>query len=986
MLTFDRPIWLFLLIPAAAATVWIGRRSLSGMAPMGRRVSLTVRLGVLALLVMALADPQWRLRGKGVAVTVILDASRSLPSARQNEAERYLQEARAGATDDDRLGLVTAARDAYVQALPSPLKREGSIDTRTIGATDGTNLEGALRMAMATMPPDQSNRVMIISDGNETIGSLMAAAQAARAAGVPIDVLPVRYSNEREVIVDKLTAPATARLGETVNLRVVMTATRAAEGRLTLTINGEPVDLDPSGPAMGARVTLAPGTNFQVVPVTLPSRAGPVRFEAVFEPTTDASGRTADTIAENNRAMAVTFLTSQGRVLVLSPRPEEAAPLMRILAESKIDAELRRPEGAPSDMSELGSYEGIALVNCSAYDFSQQQQEKLRAYVHDLGGGLVMTGGPDSFGAGGWIGSPLADALPIKLDPPQKRQMPRGALVLVMHSCEMPNGNYWGKRTAEAAIDALSAQDLAGIIEAGWDIGSAAWTHPLSTVGDKSSIRRSVNAMNYGDTQSLHHMLALAYKDLKNVAAGQKHCIVITDADPAPPSAALLQDFVDARISISTVGVFPHTAADLSRLQHIAQVTGGMYHEITQNGQLASLPQIFIKEAQTIKRALIWEGDPFVPAVSFGATEALRGIGAVPAISGYVVAADREGLSQVILRGQENDPVLAQWQHGLGRVVTFTSDIGARWTTAWAAWGQFRAFWEQHVRWAMRPSVSPNLRVTTEQRGETAVVVVEAADDQGERLNFLRWSSRVVQPDLTSLPLELRQTGPGRYEGSFPTTQAGAFTIAMGYEQSRTGPDGKAETLRGSVQAAVTRPFADEYRSLRDNAPLLEQVAKLTGGRVLPEDPRTADLWSRQGLTPPVSLRSIFLLTALLGTGLFLTDVALRRVRVDPRAIARRVKGLFAKSAASAGQQIDALKAARERAQKRVERQRQTAGQRVGETVGLDQGSPGSAGAKFEASESELRAARAAGSFAEQMIPGAAAPGPGAGEGGAAAK
>lgn len=966
MLTFDRPIWLYLMIPAAGLAIWIARRSLSGMSSRARRFALLVRLLVIALLVIALAEPQWNRTSRSVAVTVVLDASRSMPSVRQTQANQYLEAARPSARPEDQIALVTAARNTYVQALPGPVNRP--IELLETGPTDGTNLDGALRQAMAVMSKNSANRALIISDGNETIGSLMDAARAAQAAGIPIDVLPQRFSNEREVIVDKIVAPATARLGENVNLRVVMTATKPTQGRLTITINGEPVDLDPESDALGAKVTLAAGTNFQVVPITLPTRSGPVRFEAVFEPTADASGQVGDTLAENNRAMAVTFLVSQGRVLVLSPRPEEAVVLMRILGESKIDAELRKPEAAPGDLTELGSFEGIVLVNCSAYDFSQQQQEQLRAYVHDLGGGLLMTGGPDSFGAGGWIGSPTADALPIKLDPPQKRQMPRGALALVMHSCEMPNGNYWGKRTAEAAVDALSAQDLAGIIESGWGTGSASWTHPLSVVGDKSAIKRSINAMNYGDTQSLHGMLALALPDLQKAGAGQKHCIIITDADPQPPSDSLLQDFITSKISISTVGVFPHSQADLSRLAYIARVTGGTYHEITQQGQLNSLPQIFIKEAQTIKRSLIWEGDPFVPTLSFGASEAMRGIGKIPPLSGYVVAADREGLSQVILRGQENDPILAQWQYGLGRAVTFTSDITARWTPAWATWGNLRSYWEQHVRWMMRPSASPNIRVSTEQRGETATVVVEAVDEQGERLNFLRWNSRVVQPDLTSLPLELRQTGPGRYEGTFPTAQAGAFTVSMGYEQTRTGADGKSETVRGNVQAAIARPFADEYRALRDNAPLLEQVAKMTGGRVLPDDARVADLWSRDGLTMPVTRQSVFLLAALTAMGLFLMDVAVRRVRIDPRAIYGRIKGLFARSATRAGQQIESLKEARARAQARVEATRKATEHRIGESVSLDQ-PIGAAGAKFEASEAELHAAKTAASVAEQIIP-----------------
>tara|TARA_R110000765_G_scaffold26526_17_gene64786 strand:- start:1415 stop:2068 length:654 start_codon:yes stop_codon:yes gene_type:complete len=102
------------------------------------------------------------------------------------------------------------------------------------------------------------------------------------------------------------------------------------------------------------------------------------------------------------------------------------------------------------------------------------------------------------------------------------------------------------------------------------------------------------------------------------------------------------------------------------------------------------------------------------------------------------------------------------------------------------------------------------------------------------------------------------------------------------------GDDGAV--FEGSAQAAVIRPFADEYKSLKTNLPLLRQVASITGGRVLSADPTVSDLWSREGLTMPVALTPIWMLMAIVGIGIFLLDVAVRRVRIDPRAIAAFVR------------------------------------------------------------------------------------------------
>lgn len=959
MIALERPWLLLLLIPCVLLTLWIGRRTLTGNSTTVRRVALGLRLLVIVLIVGALAAPYWKRTAKDVAVTLVLDASRSVQGNVPQQARAYMGEASRSTAPTDLVGLVSVGREGRVQHLPAPLSDQFNV-TRSAddrfaiadaGNVDATNLEGGVRIAMAAMPRDAANRLLIVSDGNETVGSLLAAARSAKAAGIPIDVLPIQYKLDREVIADRLIAPATAREGETVNLRIVLTATAPATGTLNLSMNGVAVDLDPASPGLGTRISLPAGTTAIPVPVKMPGR-GAVQYEAVFEPDTPPGQRPVDAIVQNNRAEGVTFVGGEGRVLVLTNRTGEAQQLLNALREAKIQTVVRPPEQGFGSLPELGAFECVLMVNVSASELSLKQQEELAAYVHDLGGGLIMVGGDQAFGAGGWIGSPLAEALPIKMDPPVKRQMPRGALALVMHSCEMPEGNFWGRRTAEAAVDSLSSKDLVGIIEHDWAGGSGV-VHPMSVLGDKSAARRALNSLSYGDAPSFDALLSSAMQELSSAQAGQKHVIVISDGDPSGPSDALLQQFIDARITISTVAVFPHSwgnaSSDLGKMQRVARVTGGNYHELTQNSQLNSLPQIFIKEAQTIKRTLIEEGS-VQPSIVGGVGETLRGISSVPAIGGYVVSAEREGLAQVLLKaGKENDPILAVWQHGLGRVVAYTSDATSRWGAAWTGWSQYRQFWEQHVRWAMRPTGSPNIRVVTSEQGGQTLVVVEALDDAGERLNFLRWQGASVHSSGDAEPLELKQVGPGRYEAKVRTERAGSYTLQMGYEQTTAD----SRVIRGSVQASVTRPYADEFRALQSNTALLEQVASLTGGRVLPpDDPKAADLWRRDGLTMPVRLSSVWLLATIIAIGVLLMDVAVRRVRLDPRALWRALRRRSAVT--SGGAAMGNLKGARARAQGQM-------AQRAAAAASQAQRDAASAlaGAKFEATDAERVAARA---------------------------
>lgn len=916
------PAWLWLLLPAWAFVLLIGRKSLSSVGTGPRRVALVARLLVVLFVVATLAEPSWRRESDKLAVTAVIDMSRSVPTRMQSVAEEFVEEAAAvGRGDEDLLGGVTAARRAYVQSLPSTLRT--SLEPETIGSSDGTNLEEALRMALAIRPSDAAYRLLVITDGNETDGSLLAGAETARAMGVPIDVLPLTYRYEGEVIVERVETPTSARTGELINARVTIQATRQTEGTLTVLVNGTPIDLDATSPALGVGVRLEAGSNTLLVPLGV-TRRGPQEISAVFEPTETERG-IGDVIDENNNAGSITFFTGEGRVLVIAESERESAEFIDALEAEGIGVDSVMADRAPTSLVELNAFDAVVLCNVPAYAFSEAQQVALRQYVEDGGGGLVMTGGPDAFGAGGWIGSPLEDTLPVQLDPPQTRQMPRGALALVMHSIEMPEGVFYGKKTAESAAMALSRLDLVGIIEYSGFGGGVSWVYPMSERGDGSAVQAAINRLQFGDMPDMHPSVQLGFDGLVKAPAGQRHMIIVSDGDPSPPSAALLQKFVDNSITISTVGVFPHmggiASPDLKRLRDIAEFTGGRYYGITTSTQLATIPKIFIKEAQTVKRSLIWEGNPFEPAMTGMPSAPMTGVTGVPSVRGYVVTADREdGLAVVTLRGPQDDPLLAHWQRGLGRVLAFTGDVTTRWSPDWPAWSGYRSFWGEHMRWVMRPSGSAEARTAIEQIGDESVLTVDLAmPDTGERINFATIKGRVAGPDGSSQEVTLRQEGPGRYVGRFDSADPGSYIVGLRYASPGT------ETLapsEGSVQAAITKPFTDEFRALEDNAGLLRQIAERTGGRVLEGDPQLANLWLRDGLERPVSRQSIYLLCAMLAMGLFLIDVAVRRVRLDLGVLQAISRKAFGKSTSTETAAVGTLREARARAQAKMDRDR----------------------------------------------------------------
>ncbi len=912
-ITFERPGWLFLLL-LIIPVFWMARRSIGGLGRWKSTAVFALRSIVTLLLATALAKPSWEKKGEGLTVTLLIDRSQSIPLPLKTSSVTFLQKAAAAKERaEDRIAVITVAKDVNIAAMPDA---NSAIPTGADPADmTATNLASGLEMALAVMPEDTANRIILVSDGNETVDHVLDAAKIAEANKVPVDVIVLEYEHRNEVIFERIIAPARARQGQTVNLKMVLRSQNQAAGNLRLSMNGTPVDLNDDEPGEAMHVDLQPGPPKVIsVPLSL-DMPGPMQFEAKFEPDNVAM----DEVDRNNTAVAVTFVGGEGKVLIVDDSTSESEYLVRALQQSNIAVERKEPgELAGGGLVALAGYDAVVMCNIPRHAFDDDQDKMFHAYVHDLGGGFVMLGGPDSFGAGGWIDSETAKVLPVKLDPPQTRQMVRGALALIMHSCEMPQGNFWGQKVAISAIQALSSLDYVGIVEYNWNPGAgaqqingASWAFPMQIAGDKSAAINAAKQMVVGDMPDFDASMQLAYNGLMGVRAGQRHAIIISDGDPQPPTQALLDKYKAAKITCTTVMVAGHgSAADNASMNHTAQYLGGRFYNVTNP---KALPQIFIKEAQVVSRSLIQEGDIYQPRVVTSIPGPTMGFENVPQVEGYVLTAQRDGLAlqpMVIDTKEGQDPIYAHWNYGLGKSIAFTSDATGRWASRWVSWPQFLAFWEQSIRWVMRPSSPANFAVNTRQEGDEAIVEVEALDANAAFLNFLQTSAVVLTPDNTAAPLPLQQVGPGRYRGKFRTDEPGAYLVNINYASGA----GDAQQ-RGNLQAAVTVPYAAEFRAVKHNAAILEDLATRTGGRVLKADnPDLINLFDAEQLEIPKSPREIWDLLAIIAAALFVFDVAARRVSIDPRWVAMLAGRAIGRRADATGDTVAAWKRTKEQA------------------------------------------------------------------------
>ncbi len=866
-ISFEQPAWLWLLA-AIPVLVAVSMRSLAGLDPVRRATALVMRSLVILALALALARIQLVKHNDHVALMFVLDRSRSIPDPLRLAAQEVVKNAAKNGDRDDRVGVIGFDGEADVDLIPS----RAGFDIQDFGwpqEPDRTNPAAGLRLAMAAFPQGFARRIVLVTDGNQNAGDLKEEIETARANGVVVDVLPLQYEHDNEVLFDRITVPAQVSTDTKVPVRMVLKSRKSTKVQVSLWHNDQEVPLSENVFDLSGGMRPDPF----VVPLELHG-GGVHRFDARITPLDPK----ADSIPENNRATAFTNVEAQGGVLILTQaNSNDDQVLFDALRRELRDparpgesmVQMQSVDQYPIDLERLQQYSAVILSNIAADQFNEEQHRALATYVRHFGGGLIMTGGDQAFGAGGWIGKPIEEVSPVTFEVKHKKLLPRGALAIIMHSCEIPRGNYWGEQVAIAAIQTISSLDYIGVIDFSYGMGGPHWEVPLQLATDKPAIIRKVKQMQNGDAPSFEDFMTIVFRDMMKLSGvSQRHVIIISDGDPAAPTPATIKKYVDNKITVSTVGIGYGSHVVEQTLRKVANDTGGRFHACRNPKQL---PQIFVKEAKVVKRPLI-DDRPFQPNLL--GSQVTLGIdrSELPPLGGLVLTTPKADISLAINRqGSEGlDPVLAHWNYEAGKMAVFTSGWWPKWGTDWAGWEKFGKFWAQLVRWAMRQKGSADFDIATRVDGNRGHITIEALDKDASYLNFLQIRGKLMTPGMTEQDLRMRQTGPGQYELDFPLHEHGNYHVYLTY----TGPNDK----QGSIHTGVSVPYSPEFRELSANVALLQEAAERTGGRVLDLSADVKKLFSRD-LPPSVSRQPIWrwVVTWLL-IPLFILDVAARRL------------------------------------------------------------------------------------------------------------
>ena len=737
---------------------------------------------------------------------------------------------------------IALSADGELAAIPRPADPEDRL---------ATNPSAALRVAYGLFPQDHIKRIVLISDGNQTDGDVLAEAHKAAAFGIRIYNHEVPIESPPEVLIRDFEFPQNLKVGEAFTAVARVFATDATEASFQIWQN----DFKDAS----KKVSLEPGMN-------------EITFESeVFEPgfkkfKLDMTVNGPDHFEENNSFVYSVNVAGKPRVLYVEGEMRSRHYLERALRNENFEVETRGPNGVPTTIDEFESFDLILLSDLAARFLSQDQMRLIDRYVRELGGGFIMAGGENSFGPGGYYDTFIERTLPVNFEPEKKRETPQLALMLVIDKSGSMNGERieLAKDAAKATVEILQKNDKVGV--AAFDDGVQTLVR-MQSASNRVRILSDIGRLRASGGTNIPAALLHAYEQLAITSARLKHVILLTDghSDAGNIFTEILPAMRIEGITVSSVAIGGQSEATL--LRRIAEGGGGRYYY---TNDPYNVPRIFIQETSTVARSSMVE-EPFRPTVVKRA-QVLEGIGwsTAPYLLGYVSTAAKPD-AELLMVSDHGEPILARWRRGLGKVVAFTSDLKNRWAVEWIRWPGYSKFWAQLIRDTMRANAKDSLAMTTTVDQQRAKIVVDAIGDDDRFINDLQSVISITAPDGTTSSVSLEQTAAGRYEASVPLTQYGSYGLEATHDK-----DG--DTIAVSL-GSISYPYPREYLFVEPNRDMLRRVADVGLGATNPSvqtlfDPMGEEVKYRRELWP------WFLVAALV---LLVFDLAMRRIRLSGR-------------------------------------------------------------------------------------------------------
>lgn len=675
---FFQPVWCLLIIPLAVLLVFWKLPS---------RTLLTLRIIFWAMIILAMADTALRMSQKSGTVVVIADRSLSMPENSQKQEEEAVRIIQKGQKANDRLAVISFAEKATIEKLPGSKQFDG---LKALFTGDRSSLTQALQTAESMIPDGSSGRILLLSDGRWTGSSpdLVFAKLAGR--GIPVDYRILRRSVHKDLAVSEVEAPHSVAPKEYFPVRVSIQAPENGTVLYQVVRNNQII--------FKGRREVKTGVN-QLFFRDKSNSPQVLRYSISIK---YESG--TETELENNNANFLVKVSGEQPILLVTL--SKSSTLGKVLSKAGINILVKHPAECSFELAELGGYSAVILENVPAQKLGDTAMQNLAEWVKNSGSGLMITGGRNSFGPGGYYHSPLDKIMPVSMEMKKEHRKFSMAIVVVLDrsgSMSMPASPGKTKMdlanlaTAEV-LNMLHDQDEFGVIA----VDSS--PHTIVPLNEKGNLGGAYDKImriaSMGGGIFVYTGLVDGLKMLIKAKAGTKHIVLFADAADAEEPGAyreLLAKCRRAGISVSVMALGRETDSDANFLKDVAKLGNGQIYFTVDAGEL---PRLFAQDTFVIARNSFIEENTVVKLTAGMRMLSNDTFGGKFSIGGYNLCFLKKGAEAGAVTTDENAaPIIAFHQVGTGRVLCYTGETDGVYTGAFASWPHAGNFLGSMARW-----------------------------------------------------------------------------------------------------------------------------------------------------------------------------------------------------------------------------------------------------------------------------------------------
>jgi uncharacterized membrane protein len=769
------------------------------------KLQASLRCIALILLIVALAQPEWRRSASAAGVVLVFDRSTSITTADRAVEANWLETAAADASTANPVTTIFFAGSASVVTLRKPPNPGQVADLlKPRGDSTETDLEGALRFASGLVPP--GTRLILLTDGNQTVGDAEAALPDLKAAGLSLDTVLLNRQAD-DVALARLSVPSLSPSGSELPTQITITSTRPVTAAVALEVDGQNV----GNQALG----LQPGNNAYVISVPPLSTGRHVVTVTIKVP--------GDTIPQNNTLDAVTNVTGTPRVLVVASAAAKSVAV-GLFRDSSLTITAVTPGAMPGSAAKLKQYDSIVLDDIPGTALKAGQVAALDTAVRQDGVGLYVLGGSHSLTQGHYGQTPLEKLLPVLSETPASLQDGNVALQLVLDRSgsmddlagDVPKIVMARNAAQLAANFVIQHQDDLGIVAFDQASHILVPTEKVSPSA-KTHVAQVIAGIFSDGGTNIYQALQTGIQQVSKSSAPYRHIILMTDgrSDPAD-YLPLLQEAQKLQITISTVGL--GADADVQLLHYMAAEGKGRFY-YTSNAN--DLPNIFAQETRLAAGSAEVIGKIGVRIATNSPDT--RGLGAapLPQLSGYtatVLKSSAVNDLETNVAGRKPDPLLARWHYGLGRVLVWTPGVENTWAAIWRT--AEPTFWSDSLRWTLRGPTVPTYEPALGGGSVPDSIQIDTLKNSGTAVDLRRLAVDVRTPTGGEAHLTATQTAPGFYEAPYAFPDAGVYEVTV------RALSGKSIQTTGLLAV----PYPKEYLPSAPDGPLLSALSSRTNG------------------------------------------------------------------------------------------------------------------------------------------------------------